>query len=76
MSKSCNCNLKISKTIISYNRGLYGIEYGVGTQNMEHKIQYVTSDHQDIMLPGTSFCPHNLPDNYNPVEYFSVIFKC
>ena len=75
MSELCECDFKIKKTIISFNRGLYGVEYGVGRCFTDYKISFTTNDRSEILLPDDLFCPHNLPENYNRPRYFSVILK-
>ena len=73
MTKLCDCNLKIKRTIISFNKGYYGIEYGVEEGSTEHKIGLVTENRHEILLPGTVLCPHLLPDKYHRPKHFTVI---
>ena len=68
----CLCKLQITKTIISKNGGRYGIEYGIGNF-MDYRVRTVTDNCDDIKLPGTLFCPHNLPENFEYAKHFSVI---
>ena len=71
----CECNLRIQKTIISYNHGVYGIEYGIGDCFTDLIIFFVTSDTGEILLPGELFCPYHLQEKYYRKKYFSVIFQ-
>ena len=73
MSSLCECNLKISKTVISkQDDGLYCVQYGVGWL-MDYKVKFVTANRHEILYAGAPFCPHNLPKTYSFCgEFFSV----
>ena len=72
---SCGCNLTITKTIISGRDGVYVVEYGVG-MFIDYKFGCQVAELSQVKLPGTPFCPHNVPQQYKALERFTVLFKC
>ena len=65
MSNFCECDLKISKTVISkQDDGLYFVQYGVGWM-MDYKVKFLTANRHEILFAGSPFCPHNLTNKYS-----------